>query len=372
MMRKIIHVDMDAFFAAIEQRDNPALRGKPVIVGGSPDSRGVVCTASYEARAYGVRSAMPSAEARRRCPDGIFVPVNMRKYQEVSRQIKEIFLSVTDLVEPMSLDEAFLDVTSTTTDPRTLGRELKRRIKAVTGLTASVGISYNKFLAKLASDLDKPDGLTVITREDAAYLLPALPVRRLWGVGPKTEAILSRLGIRTIGDILDFGDDQLRVALGARADELLLLARGIDDRPVTPHHKRKSIGEETTFASDYGPAEIEKIERTLLEFAVEVSRRLRSRRLKARTVTLKVRYPDFTTVTRSVTLITPSDSARIFYRLALELLGKVDVERCIRLIGLQASNLRREDTPQQVHFDFMEDDDLLTLAHKGGSMVGSD
>jgi len=365
LTRKIIHVDMDAFFAAIEQRDNPRLRGKPVIVGGSPDSRGVVCTASYEARAYGVRSAMPAAEARRRCPDGIFVPVNMRKYQEVSRQIRALFLAVTDLVEPISLDEAFLDVTSTTTDPRELGHELKRRIKAVTGLTASVGISYNKFLAKLASDMDKPDGLTIITPEDAAYLLPALSVRKLWGVGPKTEALLASLGIRTVGDILDFGDDQLRVALGTRADELLLLSRGIDDRPVMPHHERKSVGEETTFATDYGPAEIREIERTLQEFAVALSSRLRSRRLKARTVTLKVRHPDFTTLTRSVTLNTPSDSARIFHRLALELLGKVDMGRRVRLVGLQVSNLRHEDTPQQVHFGFMEDDDLLTLAHKG-------
>ena len=332
----IIHCDMDAFFAAVEQRDNPRLRGKPVIVGGPPRSRGVVSTASYEARKFGVHSAMPSQEAFRLCPKGVFISPNHEKYAAVSRQIRLIMERFTPRIEPMSLDEAYLDVTGR--DAVAIGRGLKQAIGDELHLTASVGISYCKFLAKLASDLEKPDGFTVIDEARADQLLPTLPVRRLPGIGPRSEEGLRLLGIETCGDVLATDPDLLRAHFGRRADELILMARGIDDRPVETEHETKSIGEETTFARDL--ANREQLAQYFDTFAASVAERLQRYRLQARTVTVKLRWHDFVTITRSVTSADPTDSAEAIAGTAREIFRQIDFGGCrVRLLGLSVSNL---------------------------------
>jgi len=338
--RKIIHVDMDAFYASVEQRDDPSLMGKPVVVGGSPNSRGVVSTASYEARKYGIRSAMPIAEAVRRCPSAIFLPVNARKYREVSRQINNIFLTYTPMVEPLSLDEAFLDVTGSTSlfgPADNIALTIKQRIQQELNLTASVGLACNKFLAKLASDLKKPDGFVVVQPSKIQEFLDPLPVERIWGVGVKTAEQLHIYKVKTVRDLRRLELKSLTKLFGSLGSQLYQLARGIDDRPVESDRVVKSIGRETTFEMDIADHDV--LETTLLKLAVDVGRSMRKESLKGKTVTLKVRYADFRTLTRSHTLPRATDLDDVIYREACSLLRELSLKQPLRLIGVTLSNL---------------------------------
>jgi len=340
--RAILHIDMDAFYASVEVLDDPSLRGKPVIVGGTPGGRGVVSAASYEARRYGVHSAMSAARAVQLCPEGIFLPGRMDRYAEISRQVFAIFEDYTPLVEPLSIDEAFLDVTGCRRlfgSGTRLGRTIKDRILAEVGLVASVGLAANKFLAKLASDLEKPDGFVVIPPQEARALLFSLPIGKLWGVGRVAEKQMHQFGIRKVGDLLAVPRERLIAQFGDHAAHLLELAVGHDERPVVPAREAKSIGNETTFAEDI--ADAEHLQEILDQLAAKVSRRLRAHGLTARTVTLKARYADFTTHTRSETLPAPSDASVDLRDAARRLLQeKLDRRgRPLRLVGVTASNL---------------------------------
>ena len=341
MARAILHVDMDAFYAAVEQRDRPELRGKPVIVGADPKGgkgRGVVSTASYEARRFGVGSAMPISQAYRLCPQGVYVPVDMAKYAAVSDEIMEEMRRYTDLVEPLSIDEAFLDVSGSARafgDGPTVARELKRRIQERTRLTASVGVAACKLVAKIASDLRKPDGLVIVPPGEEAALLAPLPIRRLWGVGPKMEEQLAKLGILTIGQLAAIDPGKLQRRLGTHGQDLLLLARGIDERPVISYGDAKSVGHEHTYDQD--TADVERLRRTLLDLADSVARRLRKAGLRGRTITLKYRDETFHTVTRDVTLKQPTDSGDVLFQNAWKLFQSVHGRLKVRLIGVSAS-----------------------------------
>ncbi|MGE5508096.1 MAG: DNA polymerase IV [Chitinophagales bacterium] len=340
-MRTIAHVDMDAFFAAVEALDHPEWRGKPLIVGGPKDSRrGVVSTCSYEARRFGVHSAMPLAEAARRCPQAIFVPGRHARYAEVAAVIREVFLEFTPVVEPVSIDEAFLDLTGAEhlhPSLSALGQAIKARLKEATGgLTASVGLAPNKFLAKIASDLRKPDGLVLVTPETVDELLLPLPVGRVWGVGPKTEAELARHGIRTVAQLRQAPLEWLTQRFGKGGPLLWQLARGIDDRPVSPGGPAKSLGHEETFGEDLSdPQQLRKV---FVELAGEVGRRLRRHGFEARTVTIKCRYADFTTFTRSHTLETPFSDDDTLLEEALKLWEKAEKKQAFRLLGLYVSS----------------------------------
>lgn len=339
-LRKIIHVDMDAFYASVEQRDEPALLTKPVIVGGKSDSRGVVCAASYEARKFGIHSAMPMAEAFRRCPHAIFLPVNMPKYQRVSAQIRQIFSTYTPLVEPLSLDEAFLDVTGSTSlfgPASTIALTIKQRIQQELNLTASVGVASNKFLAKLASDLQKPNGFVVVRPNKVQEFLEPLAVERLWGAGKKTVEQLHKLNIKTVKDLRHLELGYLTQLFGVLGGQLYQLAQGIDDRPVEADRAVKSIGRETTFATDIIDWDI--LEKSLLKLAVDVGQRLRKESLRGKTITLKVRYDDFQTVSRSHTLLQATDLDDVIYQEACTLLRQVALKQPLRLIGLTLHNL---------------------------------
>ncbi|MDR3600968.1 MAG: DNA polymerase IV [Desulfosporosinus sp.] len=339
-LRKIIHVDMDAFYASVEQRDDPALLAKPVVVGGKPNSRGVVCAASYEARNFGIHSAMPMAEAFRCCPHAIFLPVNIPKYQEVSLQIRQIFLTYTPIVEPLSLDEAFLDVTGSTSlfgPTDAIALTIKQRIQQELNLTASVGVASNKFLAKLASDLQKPDGFVIVQPDKIQKFLDPLPVERLWGAGKKTAEQLHKLNIKTIRDLHRLELGYLTQLFGISGSQLYHLARGIDDRPVESDRMVKSIGRETTFASD--TADWNVLEAALLKFAIDVGRNLRKEALRGKTITLKVRYNDFRTVSRSHTLSQATNLDDVIYKEACNLLREVSFKQPLRLIGLTLHNL---------------------------------
>lgn len=346
MTRSILHVDMDAFFASVEQRDNLELRGKPVIVGAGPHDRGVVCAASYEARKFGVHSAMPSRTAYKLCPDGVFIPPEMEKYREASRQIMAIMEGFTPFVQPLSIDEAFLDVTGAMRkfgDAITIAKRIKSDIRSVTGLTASVGVAPNKFLAKLASDLNKPDGLAVITEEDKVQMLAPVAVSKIWGVGKVTGQRLQELGIQTIGDLQCFPIEELRRCFGNVADHLHALAMGEDDREVETDEESKSISSEHTF--DVDTAEADQILRCLLEQCEEVGTRLRQEKLAARTVQLKLRYSDFTTLTRRRTLEKPTQDEMMLYEVARHLLAAEKTKgKRIRLIGVGGSNLVPPET----------------------------
>ncbi len=348
--RLILHVDMDAFYAAVEQRDRPELRGKPVIVGADPrggHGRGVVATASYEARRFGVGSAMPISQAWRACPHGVYVRPDMDKYVRVSGQVMEIFRRYTDAVEPVSIDEAFLDLTGSlrllTGAARAdagagerLARALKDEIRGVTQLTASVGVATSKMVAKVASDLRKPDGLVVVPPgQEAAFLAP-LPVRRLWGVGPKMEEQLARLGVTTIGALAALDPARLESRLGTHGHDLLLLAKGLDDREVArTAEEAKSLGQEHTFDADTG--DLERLRRTLLELCDSVARRLRHHGLAARTVTLKYRDETFRTVTRAETVAAPVDSGDALFAIVWPLFSGVHGRRRVRLLGIYGS-----------------------------------
>lgn len=349
MSRTILHVDMDAFFAAIEVLDQPDLAGRPLVVGGTPEGRGVVAAASYEARQFGIHSAMSAWQAKKRCPHALFMPPRFNRYREVSTRIFTIFHIYTPLVEPLSIDEAFLDVTGCARlfgpGPR-IAADIKRRIREEIGLTASVGVAPNKFLAKLASDFRKPDGLFIVEPERAAAWLAELPVSRLWGVGKVTQRMLAGLGILTVAQLLAYPRGPLERRIGSWAATLLELAQGLDERPVEPETDAKSIGAETTFERDIAdPARL----RHELDLLVErTAWRLRRAGCLARTVHLKARFPDFTTVTRAMTLPRASDQTRVLRQAARELLES-RLERNgipLRLIGVSYSNLVTEDEGQ--------------------------
>jgi DNA polymerase-4 len=346
--RIILHVDMDAFYAAVEQRDRPELRGRPVIVGGTPEGRGVVSTASYQARKFGIHSAMPAVRARRLCPEGIFLDVDMRKYVRVSHQVMDILRRHSDRIEQISIDEAFLDVTDRAADfadAEQLARQIKREIREELRLTASVGVGSNKFLAKLGSDLRKPDGLVVIRPEEAQSFLAPLPVGKLWGVGPKTEKRMQGAGFETIGDVVKAPIDQLRRLMGAWGDVIFELARGIDERPVETSRETKSVSAETTFARDL--FDLNEMRRALADLSKEVASRLRDEELRARTVAIKVRFGDFRTITRQVTLNEATDRTQALRLAAYQLLDEVERgDRGIRLLGVRGSGL--EHGPQQL------------------------
>jgi DNA polymerase IV len=337
--RTIIHVDMDAFYASVEQRDRPEWRGRPVIVGADPRGRGVVSAASYEARRFGVHSAMPIGRAARLCPTGVFLPVDMPKYVSVSRQIMAILAEFTPLLEPLSIDEAFLDVTGTRAlfgDGLEQARRIKSRIRDVVNLTASVGAASNKFIAKVASDLRKPDGLVVVAAGDEAAFLAPLPVSRLWGVGRVTASDLESMGIRTIGQLAAIAPDHLEARFGHGAIVLGELARGMDERPVEPFAPPKSMGAEETFEHDHG--DVERLRHTLRGQAERVARELRAEGFAGRTVTLKLRFADFSTITRSHT-DDPTQDGLTIYREASALLARVAFRQPVRLIGLSVSAL---------------------------------
>jgi DNA polymerase-4 len=362
MERSIIHVDMDEFFAAVEKLDNPQLRGKCLLIGGESRSRGVVATASYEARQYGCHSAMPMAHAVRLCPQALVLPVRHKRYSEVSRQIFRVLRDFTPLVEPLSIDEGFLDVTGCEAlfGPCVdMVKAIKARIAREIGLTASVGVAPNKFLAKLASDLKKPDGLMVITSDDAQRILDPLPVSRLWGAGPAAVKLFDRLNVRTIGQVRRLPQDLLDRTFGKMGGHFYRLARGIDDRPVEAEGQSKSIGQEETFASDI--AGLEHLRSVLLGQVQEVAKRLREQDLLARTVTLKLRQGDFTTQTRSATLAAPSDATEELWQAAQSLFvqwatatGEAAAPalcRPLRLLGVSLSGLVNRSGRQLALFD---------------------
>jgi len=341
MLRTIIHADLDAFYASVEQLDNPELRGKPVVVGGPPEARGVVAAASYEARRFGVRSAMPMSRALRLCPDAVRVPPRFARYGELSRRVMAIFRALTPLVEPLSLDEAYLDVSAVVrdeVDAERIARDLKRQVKESTGLTLSVGVGSNKSAAKIASDAGKPDGLVVVPRGGEAAFLAPLPVRALWGVGPKTEQVLARAGIKTIGDLARRSEAAAERLLGSAAEFFVQMARGIDEREVVTEWERKSIGAETTFPEDLedGP----ELRGELRRVAREVARRMRPGGIAAQTVAIKLRYANFRTITRQMTLEQPVRSAQAIERVAGQLLDRVaQPGDRFRLLGIHCSKL---------------------------------
>lgn len=340
-MRKIIHVDMDAFYASVEQRDNPALQGRPVIVGGAADQRGVVAAASYEARAFGIHSAMPSSRAQRLCPDAVFLRPRFDVYRSVSHQIRAIFLSVTPCVEPLSLDEAYLDVSGVEAYQGSATRmavEIKRQIREQTGVTASAGVSYNKLLAKLASDMDKPDGLTVITPGAAPALLREMSVKRLPGVGPATMAKMQRLDIHTCAQLMDYPEAELTQRFGRLGARFKSMAAGIDERPVSPHRAPQSIGAETTFPQDI--LDVSALHDALAGLAEKVAGRLHSRKLAGRNVTLKIKYADFSLITRSLSLpFAVHDAASLLSHVPALIERTQAGRRAVRLAGITVSRL---------------------------------
>jgi DNA polymerase-4 len=350
----ILHVDMDAFYASVEQRDRPELRGRPVIVGGSAEGRGVVCAASYEARTFGVHSAMPAVTARRLCPQGIFLPVRMSYYAQISRQLREILSSFTPLVEPISLDEAFLDVHGCEGifgPALEIARKIKERIRGETELTASVGVASNKFLAKLASDLRKPDGLVVIDPHKVHEVLATLPVDRLWGVGKKGEKRLRALGVHTIGQLAALPDQVLVDRFGKAGRHLWLLARGQDERAVVPDEEAKSLSTETTFPRDIGNRDV--LRSCLLELVEHLGSRLRQQAVRARTIDLKLRTSEFRTYTRAQTLPEPTDLTEVIWQTAANLLKtRVPSDWLpLRLLGVGATGLVRDMPVQGDLFD---------------------
>jgi DNA polymerase-4 len=344
----ILHVDMDAFYASVEVRDHPELRGQPVIVGGV-QGRGVVCAASYEARKFGVHSAMPTSTAKRLCPQGVFLPVRMSHYAEISRQIRAIFHAFTPLVEPLSLDEAFLDVRGCEGlfgPAPDIARKIKERIRAETNLIASVGVAPNKFLAKLASDFGKPDGFVLLTPDNVVQFLAPLPVSRIWGVGAKSEKRLHDVGIRTIGQIAAMDELYLSDRFGEMGRHIWRLANGIDDRTVVPDREAKSISTETTFAHDIADRGLLRV--WLLDLTDHLAMRMRREGIYGRTIDLKIRSSDFHTVTRSTTLPEATNLTNVLWKSAATLLERSLTPDLlpVRLLGIGATKLTRDPVAQ--------------------------
>jgi len=351
--RYIIHVDMDAFYASVEQLDNPKFIGKPVIVGGDPKGRGVVSAASYEARKFGVHSAMPMVQAVRLCPHATVLPVRMKRYVQVSKEIHAILERFTPLIEPVSLDEAFLDVTGSLQlfgSAEKIGRDIKHQIKEQLGLVASVGIAANKFLAKLASDLDKPDGFVVITEENKQQILDPLPVSKIWGVGKVTEKALKSKGINTIGQLRKAPVEILHSIFGDHTPHMLRLAQGIDNREVESSREAKSVSSEQTFATDITDKDI--LLNVLLNQVEDVAQRLRTDNLEARTITLKFRYDNFRTITRSNTFDHPTNTTKTLWQKAEEVFLKWYKKSAgaLRLLGFGASGLQKAGSGQNQLF----------------------
>jgi len=351
-VRKIIHIDMDAFYASVEQRDDPSLRGQPVIVGW-PGERSVVCAASYEARKFGVHSAMPASRAKRLCPTGVFIPPNFDKYREVSRQIREIFERHTPLVEPLSLDEAYLDVTQELTGIPTAtetAETIRGEIRAETHLTASAGVAPNKFLAKIASDWKKPDGLFVIRPHQVERFLMPLPVRKIPGVGKATEAVLTDMGIATVGDLHRFTAEELIARFGKWGTRLWELARGIDESPVVPSRKRKSWSSESTFPRDIT---LEEVADYIRKESQSLWSALQAKEMVGRTVTIKLRTGDFRTATRRLTPEAPPASADELAAIGLELLKRFEFGEAARyrLAGIGLSNFLEEEEREPLLFE---------------------
>jgi len=351
--RQIIHVDMDAFYASVEQLDNPELIGKPVIVGGDPKKRGVVSAASYEVRKFGVHSAMPMSQAIRLCPNAIVLPVRMKRYVELSKEIHTIFKQFTPQIEPISLDEAFLDVTGSLRlfgSAEKIGRDIKHQIKKQLGLVASVGIAANKFLAKLASDLEKPDGFVIITEENKQQILGPLPVSRIWGVGKVTEKALTSKGIDTVKQLQETPADILRNIFGDQTSHMLRLAQGVDNREVESSREAKSISSEQTFATDIDDKDI--LLDVLLHQVEDVAHRLRLNDLEAKTITLKLRYDDFRTITRSNTVDHPTNITEILLQEAEQVFLKWHKKSAgaLRLVGFGASGLQKAGSGQHQLF----------------------
>jgi len=350
----IIHLDMDAFYASVEERDRPELAGRPVVVGGSPEKRGVVSAANYAARRFGVHSAMPAATARRLCPQAVFLSGRMEHYADVSRAIREIFHRYTPLVESLSLDEAFLDVSGSTQlfGPAVeIARKIKREIRDELRLVASAGVAPNKFLAKIASDLEKPDGFVVVDPDRIREFLDPLPIERIWGVGRQGSKVFHRLGVHTVGRLRQLPLDTLEDHFGNSAEHFWRLARGIDDRPVVPDRDAKSISHETTFEADIADAGV--LRAWLLELTEQVARRLRRHGLRGRIVQLKVRFSDFRTITRSQKLSEPTDVTAELWRIASEMLATrlPPGGGPVRLLGMGVSGIDRSQLSQGLLFD---------------------
>jgi len=341
-MRRILHIDMDAFFASIEQQRRPELAGKPLVIGGKgdPTKRGVVSTASYEARKFGIHSAMPLRTAYKLCPDAVFLPVDYKDYSMVSKMIKKILREFTPIIEEAGIDEAFLDISEIRNGSEEIAKEIKKRIKKETGLTCSIGIAPNKLLAKIASDMDKPDGLTIIAEEDIEHSIWPLPVRKLRGVGPKNTAYLKEMGIRTIGELASISLNKLIERFGKSYGRYLYDAsRGIDDSPIIVHREPKSSGREITFQKDIGNIQI--LRKTLVEITKQVVKNIRERGYKARTVTVKIRLSDFETHTRAKSLYEHTDSLEDIKRAAFDCLKRIELKKKVRLIGIRVSKLEK-------------------------------
>ena len=350
----ILHVDMDAFYASVEERDRPELAGRPVIVGGTPEGRGVVAAANYQARRFGVHSAMPAATAKRLCPQAICLPSRIDHYAKVSAEIQAILRRYTPLIEPLSLDEAFLDVTGSESlfgSSEEIGWRIKREIHKQLNLVASVGVAPNKFLAKIASDLEKPDGFVVVDSKRIHEFLDPLPVGRVWGVGRVTGSVLDRHGVRSIGDLRQLSVDALRALLGGQGQHLWHLARGIDGRPVVPDSQAKSISHETTFAIDVDNEEV--LRAWVIELTEQVARRLRRQNLRGRTVHLKVRFDDFRTMTRATTLADPTDVTQQLCDVAGGMLARRLPQngRPVRLLGVGVSGIDHSADRQRMLFE---------------------
>ena len=368
----ILHIDMDAFYASVEERDRPELRGKPVIVGGLAENRGVVSAANYRAREFGVHSAMPAGRAKRLCPQAIVLPPDLRKYAEVSQKIREIFERFTPLIEPLSLDEAFLDVTGSERlfgPAESIGRAIQSAIKDELRLNSSVGVAPNKFLAKLASDLEKPLGFVVVEENEIQNFLDPLSVTRLWGVGKVAAQNFKKLGIETVAQLRNCQVKRLEELFGKSGRKLWNLARGIDNRKVVPDHEAKSISHETTFALDVEDWEV--LRSWLMSLTDQVARRLRRNRLKGKTVQLKIRYGDFTTVTRAESLAEPTCSTDDIWNVAEDLLLNKLPNRPlqIRLIGIGMTGLQGERTQQRSLFDDENQEKQNRLDHVADAIV---
>ena len=344
----ILHIDMDAFYASVEQLDHPELKGRCIIVGGSTN-RGVVSAANYEARKHGIHSAMPIFQARQRCPDAVFMRPRMHRYKEVSRKVMALLQKFSPLLEQVSIDEAYMDISGCERllgDPETIGRKIKKEILNTLGLTCSVGIAPNRFLAKIASDCDKPDGLTFIAPDQVEAFVRILPIEKVPGVGQKTRARLEKMGIRTLGDVRRYSERVLCDRLGKYGRRLAELAAGIDATPVQPRSPHKSVSSEQTFAVD--TADHNRLAGLLLQQAEEVARQLRKMGVRARTITLKVKHTDFRQVTRSTTIAEPTRSSEVIFDEALRLLQKYPLSRKVRLIGIGASNFAASGAPKQL------------------------